>query len=46
MEKITKASVTSRAVAEEKSMTRRRFSDLFMCAPLAAEVSQKDFTFS
>ena len=36
MEKITKASVASRAVAEEKSKANSRFSDLVMHTPSAA----------
>jgi hypothetical protein len=36
MEKITKASVASRAVAEEKSKAKSRFNDLVMHTPSAA----------
>jgi hypothetical protein len=35
MEKITKASVASRAVAEEKSKAKSRFNDLVMHTPSA-----------
>jgi hypothetical protein len=51
MEKMTRASVPSRAVAEEKSKANSRFKGLvmnnsMMDTPRAADVSQKDFTFS